>query len=133
VNASHEPQSRSFNFSQKSRQRQKEERAGAAATEPEVSAEGMREELPAGASDGALLQGGLPAASAAVVAMEEWAAVPAVGEWPTETPATKRTLPATRSAVSRTGGWRGSRARVITIDPSKNIFSAIRVIVRAAM
>ncbi len=130
---SHEPQSRSFNFSKKSTNPTKEERLRTAAAEPAVFTEGMREEFSADASDGTLLQRGVSATSAAVVAMEERAAVPAVDEWPTETPTTKRTLPATSRAVWTTGGWRGSRARVITIDPSKNIFSAIRVIVRAVM
>lgn len=130
---SHEPQSRSFNFSKKSTNPTKEERFRTAAAEPAVFTEGMREELPADACDGTLLQRWVPARSPAVVAVEEPPAVPAVGEWPAKTPTTKRALPATSSGVWTAGGSSGGRARVITIDLNKNIFSAIRVIVRAAM
>ena len=94
--------------------------------------ERMREEFPPGACEGAVLQRGVPGASAAVVTMEEPAAVPAVGEWPGETPATKRTLPATSHEISRPVARR-RHARVITIKAGENIFSAIGVIVRAAM
>jgi len=129
---SHEPQPRSFNFSEKSRDPTKEEKSSAAAAEPEVFAERLREEFSAAASDGALLQRGVSETGPAVVPMEKPAAVPEVGEWASETPATKRTLPAT-SAGSNAGGWRRERARVITIGLIKNIFSVIAVIVRAAM
>ena len=95
-------------------------------------AQGMREKLSAEASDDALLQRRMPAARTTVVAMEKPAAVPAIGEWPSETPGTKRTLPAT-STGSNAGGWRRERAWVITIGLIKNIFSVIAVIVRAAM
>lgn len=95
-------------------------------------AERLREEFSAAASDGALLQRGVSETGPAVVPMEKPAAVPEVGEWASETPATKRTLPAT-SAGSNAGGWRRERARVITIGLIKNIFSVIAVIVRAAM
>jgi hypothetical protein len=50
----------------------------------------MWEAISAGASDGALLQQGMPGESAAVVAVEEPAAVAAFGERTEETTATKR-------------------------------------------
>jgi hypothetical protein len=92
----------------------------------------MREKLSAEASDGALLQRRMQAASTSVVAMEKPAAVPAIGEWPSETPGTKRTLPAT-SAGATASGARWGRGRVITIHLIENIFSAIAAIVRAAI
>src|SRR3990172_919249 len=67
-----------------------------------------------------------------MVAMEEPAALPAVEQWPAETPGTKRPLPST-GAEAEAGGQRKRRARVITIHLIQNIFSAIVVIVRAAM
>src|SRR5947209_6630591 len=54
--------------------------AATAATEPGVFVEGMREEVSAPISDGALLQRGLPARGPEVVAMEKPATVAEVGE-----------------------------------------------------
>jgi len=62
-----------------------------------VFIEGMRKEFSANASDGALLQPGMPAEGEAVVAMEKPATVAANGEGPQETAATKR-------SSSRTAG-----------------------------
>ena len=94
--------------------------------------ERMREKFSAEASDEALLQPGVPARGSAMVAIEEPAAVPAFEEWTSETPETKRTLPAT-GASSNAGESRRRRARVITIEFIENIFSEMVVIVRAAM
>jgi len=70
---SHEPQPRSVKSSEKSTPRQQaaEKRRITAAATPKVFAEGLREEFSADASDGALLQPGVPAEGAAVVAMEK--------------------------------------------------------------
>jgi len=61
-----------------------------------VFIEGMRKEFSANASDGALLQRGMPAEGEAVVAMEKPAAVAGIGERPQETARTKR--PSSRTA-----------------------------------
>jgi hypothetical protein len=62
-----------------------------------MSVEGMRKGVSARASDGALLQRGVPAESETVVAMEKPATVAAVGEWAEEAEATKR--PSSRTAA----------------------------------
>jgi hypothetical protein len=58
----------------------------------------MRKEFSTNASDGALLQPGMSAASAAVVAMEKPATVAPNGEGPQETAATKRSSSRTAEA-----------------------------------
>jgi len=131
---SHEPQSRSIKPSKKStpRQQKREETRSAQAAKPGVLGEGMREEFSAGASDGALLQPGVPAEGEAVVAVEESAAVAAIQERPQETAAAKR--PASRTAAAswtyiiRPQRW---RAWVITSRREQNFFR-IPVIGQAA-
>src|SRR5437016_14515340 len=94
---SHEPQSRSVKSSEKATPRQQAtETSGAAAAKPRVFIEGMRKEFSANASDGALLQPGMPAEGEAVVATEKPAAVAGIGERPQETARTKR--PSSRTA-----------------------------------
>ena len=80
---SHEPQTRSVNPSEKATrtQRATAEAAKTTTAKPGVFVEGMRKELSADASDGALLQRRMPEEGKGVVAMEKPAAVPAVGEW----------------------------------------------------
>jgi len=58
----------------------------------------MREDVSASASDGALLQRGVPAESEAVVAMEERATLAAVRERAQETARTKRSSSRTAAA-----------------------------------
>jgi len=99
---SHEPQSRSNKPAKKSTPRQPatERTRRAEAAKPEVFVEGMRKEFSAGASNGALLQRGMPAEGAAMVAMEEPARVAANGERPQEKAEAKR--PSSRTAAT---GW----------------------------
>ena len=77
---SHEPQSRSVKSSEKSTPRQQatEKTEIASAAKPRVFVEGMRKEFSANASDGTLLQRGMPAEGEAVVAMEKPATLAAV-------------------------------------------------------
>src|SRR5437867_2277498 len=88
---SHEPQSRSVKRPKKSTPRQQATKStpSAKTAKPAVFVKGMRKEFSAGASDGALLQRGMPGEGAAVVAMEKPASVAAIGEWSQETAATK--------------------------------------------
>jgi len=96
---SHEPQSRSIKSSEKSTPRQEAaEKAGAPAAKPRVFVKGMRKKFSAGASDGALLQQGMPAEGEAVVRMEKPAAVAGIGERPQEAATTKR--PSSRTAAA---------------------------------
>jgi hypothetical protein len=65
-----------------------------------VFVEGLRQEISTGASDGALLQRGMPTEGKAVVAMEKQATMAAVRERPEEAAAAKRSSPRTAAA-----GW----------------------------
>ncbi len=122
---SHEPQSRSVKSSEKSTPRQQTtETSRAAATKPRVFIEGVRKPFSTKASDDALLQRGMPAEGAAVVAMEKSATVAAIGEGPQETATTKR--PSSRTAapsgtrIVAAGRW---RAWVITSRSGERFFS----------
>jgi hypothetical protein len=79
---SHEPQSRSVNSTEKATctQRATGPAAIATAAKPGVCVEGMRREISTGASNGAILQCGMPKEGQAVVAMEKPSTVAAVGE-----------------------------------------------------
>ena len=132
---SHEPQSRSFNCSEKATPREiaTKEAAIAAAAQPGVFIEGMRQEISTGASDGALLQPGMPAEGQAMVAMEKPSTVEVLGERPQEAATTKH--PSSRAAAA---GWTcaitpGSRTRGSSQGASAKTFLATPAIVRAAM
>lgn len=131
---SHEPQSRSIKPSKKStpRQAEREKTRNAQAAKPGVLTEGMWEEFSAGASDGALLQPGVPQKGEAVVAVEGPAAVAAIQERPQEAAAAKRpasrTAAASRTCLLRPQRW---RAWVITSRLAQ-IFFRIPVIGQAA-
>lgn len=100
---SHEPQSRSNNSSEKSTpaEQARDKTAIAATAKPGVFTEGMRKELSAYASDGAVLQRGVPAEGQAVVAMEKSATVAAIGEGAKEAEAAKRASSRTAAACWR--------------------------------
>ena len=133
---SHEPRSRSVNSAKKStpRQQASRKRAIAATAKPRVFVEGMREQVSANASDGALLQREMPAEGEAVVAMEKPAAVAAIGKRSQDTAATE--YPSSRTAatvwtctVTPERGARGSSQGA----SAKTFFLATRVTVRAAI
>jgi hypothetical protein len=112
---SHEPQSRSVNSSKKATPQQTptEEAANTAAAKPGVSVEGMREEIPTEASDGALLQRGMPTKGTGVVALEKPSTVAAVGEWSAKAATTKHPPSGTLAtgwtcAITPETGARGS-------------------------
>jgi activator of HSP90 ATPase len=93
----------------------------------------MRKAISAGASDDALLQPGMSTKSQAMVAMEESAAVAAVGERSQETAATKHSSSRTAATVCTSTLTRESGARGSSQGASTKNILATRVIARAAM
>jgi hypothetical protein len=125
---SHEPQSRSVKSSEKStrRQQEKTKRSSASTAKPKVFVEGMRKEFSASASDGVLLQRGMPAEGEAVVAVEKPAAMAGNGERPQEAATTKRPSSRTAEAGRTCDIWAGKWcAWVITSRSGERFFSEI--------
>lgn len=131
---SHEPQSRSVNTPEKATPTQRAtSQAITTAAKPSLFVEGMRKEVSADTSDGALLQPGMPAEGEGMVAVEEPAAVAAVGERPKATATTKRATARTAALGWTCANTAETGARGSSQDAARKIFSATRAIVLAVM